>query len=516
VAIWNRLQSILFGGAIGAASSDAIRPVLEPVRQQAWLENQHKVLDPGTAAELAAKGVIPEGEAVDEAARNGIGGNRLDALIALSQTYPGLADLDKLSNRELIGPELVELALARHGIPKNWHPALVALFSDLLSVADVAAGVQQGHLPNPGILPDVTAAVSPAQGSVTPIAPDQQPPSTVPLTQIDLDPIQEAAGGGIDLDRLKVIANLSGLPPGAAELLTMWNRELIDEASVDAGLREGHLKTKWSGAFKRLRWNVLGAAEYASAHLRGWIDQDTMYKGGALTGHTTDQMDLLYLNRGRPLAPVQAFTAWARAAPHPVGEGYTDRPGTFDQEDFQRAIQQSDVRTEYGPILWHNRYAYPPLFQLGRLAQAGALPENRVRTILQYERYEPEDIDALVAFWYGKGSASTAATPTTKAENQLWTATHRSYVGQMSGVTEAKRTFDLLAIPAAEQAKVLEAWDEERALIRKQLTPAQIKKAVQGGLPNIDTGQAWTVSNGVDALVARGYSLNDAQTFLSE
>src|SRR5205085_8648918 len=141
-------------------------------------------------------------------------------------------------------------------------------------------------------------------------APDGAPPSHVPLTQVDLDPLLEALAHGIDVDRLRVLANLAGLPPGADTLLQMWNRELIDEATVDAGIREGHTKTKWASAFKRMRWAVLGAAEYASAHLRGWITQEEMYRGGKLTGHTKAQMDLLYLNRGRPLAPVQAYTAW--------------------------------------------------------------------------------------------------------------------------------------------------------------------------------------------------------------
>src|SRR5207248_2049626 len=107
---------------------------------------------------------------------------------------------------------------------------------------------------------------------------------------------------------------------------------------------------------------------------------EEMYKGGALTGHTPEQMDLMYKNRGRPLAPVQAFTAWARKAPHPKIPGEPDRPGTFDFTDFEEAIRRSDVQTWYAPVLWHDRFAYPPLFQLGRLAQAGAIKEPRVRT----------------------------------------------------------------------------------------------------------------------------------------
>lgn len=434
-AIWGRLQSFLTGAAISRASSDAVSPVMEPVRQRSNQRNKVRVLDPGTLAELVTRRWLDEQTAEDESARSGINASRLHALEVLAQAYPGLGELDRLTNRNLIGNDEAKVILRRHGYPeelisdsRGGDGPLIDLFQDLLSVADVAAAVQQGHLPNPDILPNISAAVEPPGGALTPTAPDGQPPSTVPLTQIDLDPIKEAAGQGFDLDRLKVRANLSGLPPGPAELLTMWNRNEITEEAVDAGLREGHLKTKWSGAFKRMRWAVLGAAEYAGLHLRGWIDEEAMNLGGALTGHTPEQMRLLYLNRGRPLAPVQAFTAWARGAPHPQGAGYETRSGTFDERDFLKALQQSDVRTEYGPILWHNRFAYPPLFQLGRLAQAGALPEDRVRTILKYERYEQQDIDALVGFWYGGPTAAAENPWLAKAKQRFWTDAQNAFI----------------------------------------------------------------------------------------
>jgi hypothetical protein len=466
----DRLQTFLFGAAIGRAASDSIGPVLEPVHQHAWQKNQVKVLDPATAAAARAKGILDETTAEDDASRSGIGIDRFGVLLRLAQSYPGLADLNKMSNRTLIDPPDVEEALTRHGIPDKFHKPITEIFNEILSLADIAAGIQQGHLPNPDgpdgkpILPNISPAVTPPGGALVPEAPDGQPPSSVPLTQIDIDPIKEAAGQGFDVDRLRVRANLSGLPPGPAELLTMWNRNEITEEAVDAGLREGHLKTKWSGAFKRMRWAVLGAAEYAGLHLRGWITEEEMNLGGALTGHTPDQMQKLYLNRGRPLAPVQAFTAWARGAPHPKGTGYTDRPGTFDEEDFLKALKQSDVRTEYGPILWHNRFAYPPLFQLGRLAQAGALTRDRVQTILRYERYEEEDVQALLDFWYGGTAAAKADPWLTKAEGQWWTAAHKAFV--KSGVQRSviEPVLELLVPDLANRDAIFQWWTDERAV----------------------------------------------------
>lgn len=506
MAFWNRLQSVFFGGAIGAAAADGIRPVLEPVRQKAWEDNQVKVLEPATAASMAAHSILSRTDAHSEAARNGIAPSRTDALIALAQTFPGLADLDKLQNRKLVGDGAIKDALRREGYPESWIQPLVDLFQDLLSPADVAAAVQQGHIPNDGILPEPSAAVTPAQGAVIPPAPDGQPPSTVPLTQIDIPPIEEAGGSGIDLERLKVLANLAGLPPGADLLLNMWNRQLIDEETVDAGLREGHLKTKWSGAFKRLRWAVLSASEYANLHLRNWITVEQMYEGGALTGHTKDQMDLMFLNRGRPMAPVQAFTAWARDAPHPHGEGVPDRPGTFDKEDFANIIARSDVRPEYLEPLWAIRHAYPSLFQLSKLATAHALPEDRVRTILKYERYEQQDIDALVDYWYRGSTTAAADTRPKLAQSQAIAALKKQFLREKVDGTQALDGLASLGVPDAAARAIVNYWGLELSFTDKLLTPAQIKKAYGENLKTRDEAIA--------ELLAQHYSLDDAQTFL--
>ena len=503
-----RLQTFLFGAAIGRASSDAVTPVLEPVKQHAWFKNQNKVLDPATAAELVAKRFISETEGQFDANRAGIADNRFSALVALAQTYPELADLVKLSNRQILNPTEVKAVLARHAIPEVYVQPLIDLFANLLSPAEVAAAVQQGHLANPNILPDVSASVPAVGGQVEATAPDGGAPSTVPLTQLNIPPVDEAAGSGVNFERLQVIANLAGLPPGSAELLTMWNRNLIDEDSVDAGLREGHLKTKWSQAYKRMRWNVLGAAEYANLHIRGWIDQNEMYEGGKLTGHTKDQMDKLYLNRGRPMAPVQAFTAWARGAPHPEGLGYPTRTGTFDEEDFLRALKQSDVRTEYGPVLWHQRYAYPALFQLGRLAQAGAIHEDRVRVILKYERYEPQDIDSLADFWYrGTASANPDATREKLAVSQAIASLKKAYLVEKQDSAQVLTGLEQLGVTTASAGRILETWTVERGWTEKLLTPSQIKKAYSAG--------DLTIDQATQELENRGYSPGDANLLLT-
>jgi hypothetical protein len=63
---------------------------------------------------------------------------------------------------------------------------------------------------------------------------------------------------------------------------------------------------------------------------------------------------------------------------------------------------------------------------------------------------------------------------------------------------------------------ILALWKEERSLIRKQLSPAQIKKAFTGAAINPITGQAWTQAEATQALLDRGYDHNDATVLLTE
>jgi hypothetical protein len=407
VALWSKLVGAIVGIGVGEAGAAAIEPVLEPQRQKAWQQSRARVLDLNHLAELVSKGVLDEGSAIEEASRSGYAESRLRAIVEMMLEAPAFALTLTLYRRGLIGEHELDHALAKEQIEPQYWPALKATVNVLLSPSDIANAIQQGHVPNRDVLPLDTSRLPPAPGYEQPDAPDAQPPTTVPLTTIGLDPIAESAGHGVDLDRLKVLANLAGLPPGAHDLLQMWNRNLIDESAVDAGIREGHLKTKWLPAFKRMRWAVLSPQEYASAALRQWVTKEQMNEGGALTGHTPEQMELMFLNRGRPASPTQMWRAWARKVTGPRGV-----PAAY--EDHAKAIAISDIRPEYAELLWEIRFNYPSLFQLNRLVDAGTVTPEIAAEWAEKNLYAPEVVTALRAAW--SKSASGAGGGETRAE----------------------------------------------------------------------------------------------------
>src|SRR5205823_2059586 len=101
------------------------------------------------------------------------------------------------------------------------------------------------------------------------------------------------------------------------------------------------------------------ASEYATLYLKGWITETDMNTGGALHGFTPAQMNLMYLERGRPAAPGQMATAAVRGINGPDGT-------PMNKDQFLKGIRQSDIRPEWGEMLWESRFLYPPLFQLTR------------------------------------------------------------------------------------------------------------------------------------------------------
>jgi hypothetical protein len=225
-----------------------------------------------------------------------------------------------------------------------------------------------------------------------------------------------------------------------------------------------------------------------------------MNTGGALSGYTADQMNSLYLSMGRPAAPGQLWTAAARGIDGPAGT-------PMDQAQFQKAIAESDIRPEYGPMLWAIRYAYPPLFQISRLVQAKAIDAATAVDWAHKDRYAPEVVAALQAYWE-QGAAGTADTHVAKAQTQLWTALHRSYVADESDEAVATDNLAAIGVPAAEQTQIIALWDREKALVRRTLSAAQIKKAYRD--------QLFTQDAATQRLVQLGYSLADAQTYLAE
>lgn len=516
--------SVAAGTAAGTATAAALAPALQEEVNTAWGHFPNRPVGAGPLAAGVAQGQVDPKAAKAEARLSGYSGAAFDTMVAIANVGPPLgAALDAYRRGTLSKTEYLA-ALQRAGIEPEWFAALVGLRDSRLSPETIANAVQQGHVPNAGILPPIVT---------------DGPPFDIPLTTIDVDPIAEAAAHGIDLARLQVEANLAGLPPAAGDLRDMLNRGYITEEAAVAGVREGHTKTKWTGPTLALRAAVLSATEAASARLRTWVTKEEADAIGAMHGYTPEQMELLFLNRGRPASPTQMWRGWARKATGPRGE-----PVSY--EDHAKAIAISDIRPEYAEMLWDIRYNYPPLFQLNRLVDAGAITPDVAAKWAAYNLEAPEVVDALLAYWR-KGGASggkeaTAANlraeyeglyidrPTLLAglrdlgyserdaevladlgdaarvkgyRDRVVTAIYKAYLAHKLTDAQAKVALADDGIDTTAADHLLAIWQREAGLTRHELTQAQVVSAYRRAVLTFDQALAELTDRGLSDADAR-------------
>jgi len=275
------------------------------------------------------------------------------------------------------------------------------------------------------------------------------------------------------------------------------------------------VRNEWADAIFETAREIASAHDYIQAHLRGWITQQEMYDGTARHGMSPADTDLLYLRAGRPAAPGQMATAVARGVDGPDGK-------PMDHAQFLKGIRESDIRPEWAEMLWGIRFAYPPLFQLTRLVDAGAIDTATAVDWAQKDRYAPEVVAALEAFWSkGKGTTAKGLTATDlateyeagllssteyqagleeigykpadaarkvqiseakrlrDARRQLVQRSHTRYTGWHIDKPTALQGLAAAGIGQPEADELLTFWDAERQINVHTLTEAQVVRATR-------------------------------------
>lgn len=485
---------LLAAAAIGAAASAALEPAFEVPRQDAWSNNRNRIFDAQVVARLVAQGGIDLGSGQEEAHREGFSDDKFDQLVYLAQTVPGVPEALTLWRRGLIGDDLFTHVIVKAGLDQRYAAPLQALkTAEIVGIGDLAYGVVRGILPAP---------------SWVPVAPPTSGTSVPRFPQVPIDPVAEAAKLGFDEAQFQIMVGRSGLSLAPGLAATAFFRGLINAEDYLLAIAEGDLRTEWAQTLQDASRQVPTAGEFVEGWLRGWVTQKQAEDGAALHGMSPTHTDLLYKIKGRPVTFHEITTGLARGGVYP--STYDDIP-----EPYRKAIQEADIRPEWASIHHANRYLYPSAFVLRALAQAGDLGDQAaVEQILLEIGWKPSFATQVSTAWLG--GTGVADKHVAKAQTSLWTTTHRSYIAEEIDDATATAALQAAGVSAASIPAVLALWQEERSLIRKQLTPTQIRKAVSGAVINPATGVAWTHADALAALLARGYSQADAEVFLAE
>jgi hypothetical protein len=482
---FGRTVSDAAGFAAGIAVAPALHPVVQEVVNHAWAAHPIRPPDVGTLAVGVAEGKVDEGSARAWAEESGYGGAQMDAFIAVAKAGPGVAEAFRLWRRREIDETGFRRALTRQGLAAEWIDALWAVRQDVLDPADLARGIHRGLVPDPGLLQGELPA---REGNVP----------AYPVYPIDA--LGEAEAAGYDRDHLGVLVGLQGNPMGAHEAASALFRGILTPDDYLRAIAEGNTRNEWAAAIREQTRQLPTAREFLENALRGYRTLQAALDGAALHGMTHEHALMVYQNQGRPMNVRQITQALAR------GGKFEPEPGELT-DPYEASIVEGNLKPGYYDLARALRYTLPSVFAIRQLAQSGVWDEAKTRERLLWWGWIPEDA-ADVAHAWASGGGGAADPHVTKAQTQLWTALHKSYVTGEADETIAADNMTALAIPDTAQTDVLALWDRERELVRKQLTPAQIRKAYKA--------LTFTEDVAVARLVAMGYSLADARTFLHE
>lgn len=456
------LDKYLFGYALGTAAGPSLQPFVQSLANAAWTQNQVMPPEYAVLADGVAREKVDAAWARDRAHEQGISDSAFAHLVDIARTAPPLGTAYQLWRRNLIDDGGFQDAVHDEGIPASWLSALRGLKRILLSPAELANAVVQGHR---GF--DAAAADAELQG--------------------------------VTLTDFQTMVDNTGLPPGPMDGLTMLRRGIISEAEFDQLVREGHTKVKYIAPLLALRDKIISGPEAAGLWLRGWLTEAEAKQRGALDGWAADEMELLYLNRGRPATTRQIHIGWARGG---------RLAGAADERAaFERGVRQSNIRTEYTDLLWAQRYTYPSAFVLRALVADGTFSQADGERILIESGWVPQYAQQAAAKWAGGAVAGVSSKWADRARSRLFTAAHDDYLDGNASDAEADALLASAGVAPGERQTVIQLWGIERARTRRDLTQAQILKLVKKGI--------WPREQGQAALEDLGMEPGDADDLLS-
>jgi hypothetical protein len=491
---WAWLGGTVAGSALGPGLGTMFSMALAPYIQAIVRRYPNARLDPATAASMHARGIREIGAPWSwDALSQGVDQSRFDALVDLNSTYPSVADVLQLYNRNVVGEGDARDLLKLLGFRDREARMMLGLRHVDLSPADLAAMWNR-------------QIVTTAEGRA----------------------IAARSGmSGEDFDRMTL---LGGEPPDTTSLLLAWRRGVIDEHRVDRALVQGPLRNEWIDVIKQLQWAPLPLSEAADAVNQGHMTLPAARAVARENGIKDRDFDVIIANAGLPPGP-QEILDWLNR-------------GIITEAQALQGLYESRIKNSWVPTYIKTRfYVLPPdtirlLYSRGaltkeqathKLLDRGLSPEDaafyidgaikektqatRDLTATEMVRlYEDRVIDRptvstmLVALGYDAEEAEWKLTIADlsrdqKFVNAILARLKAGYLAWRLDDAEVVTAMDSAHVPPDQRDDLLYLWGLERSVVTKGLTTAEIKAALRKSL--IDVAGART------RLLAQGYAPDD-------
>lgn len=355
------LEQLFLWGVVNQTISTAIQPALTLLQQDVLAAHPVTVLDPGTMADLAARGIVTVHAGQAEAARSGVNAARFGQLLQLHEVRLSPADLATAVLRSYLTLAEAEPVARIQGVSASDLSVLSDLAGDAPGPQQLAAALQRGLLPRSGSGPK---SVSFDQGIAESRLHNKWAPLIAELAVALLSPADAAsatvrnfltadqgrkiaAKSGVDSPTFDTLVHLSGDAPGPQQLAEALRRGLIPASgtgfastSFQQGIAEGRLANKWTDTIKGLAQLWPTPTDALDAAVKGQLTDKQGKDLYARLGGDLEFYPWLLATIGESPTPLEAAAMAARGIIKESGTG----PNVLS---YEQAVKESHYRNKW-------------------------------------------------------------------------------------------------------------------------------------------------------------------------
>jgi hypothetical protein len=465
------------------------------------------------AVDAALRGHLAWGEAGKIAAANGVEPAQFKILQDNAGAPPADMQLLELWRRGAISETLVDEGLRQGRLRDSWSGAVKQLKYEPLSSADAIDAWLRGHI---------------GQGEAEAILEEN---------------------GLLPRDVPAALAN-AGNPLALMQLLEALRRGFIDQATFEKGFRESRYRNEWASVALKVAYSPMSTADAVDASVQGHLTKQEAQSIAHQNGLENSSFEALWQTAGSPLSRTEAQTLYNR--------------GLLTEADVAQALRESRLKDKYVAAALQLHVREPEPRAVTTALEEGAITRDQANKYLADAGYDHDVIAMLITTAEARSTgghrqlmtgqvqalysdriinAGQAADMLAKlhytAESaqliigiadylrhhkilQSGIAAIRSHylAGRITGAV-ALGDLQELGLPADARDTYLQVWQLDKLAHPKQLTAAQIVKAVKLNLfttePAADPAglAAANRAAGHDRLVALGYDDTDAELLLN-
>ena len=182
---------------------------------------------------------------------------------------------------------------------------------------------------------------------------------------------------------MQTLIDNAGNAIGLAEALLLLRRGDITAGEWTQVLEYSDLNPKFYTMAGKLRYGEPGAGEVIAGYLKGHLTPAEAGVRLGKAGLDPTNLEWLKATAGRPIGIEQAVHLWYH--------------GEITDAELQQVVAQSDVNTDYLPMVKKSGIYFPPPRTIIALVRQGALTDAQASTLLAGAGVRQQDIGPYIA-----------------------------------------------------------------------------------------------------------------------